>query len=99
MGVLGGVSERTRHPLSPAGEVTCEDGSRCPDGNVCCRDSRGRWGCCPPEQVREGPGAPPGTGPCPQCPGWGEGSCPLSPRRDKARLRAPTPCSVPWGWG
>ncbi|NXR69213.1 GRN protein, partial [Rhadina sibilatrix] len=37
-------------PLSPAGEVKCDERTSCPDGNTCCRLTSGAWGCCPLEQ-------------------------------------------------
>ncbi|NXT29833.1 GRN protein, partial [Syrrhaptes paradoxus] len=38
-------------PLSPAGDVRCDEVTSCPDGNTCCRLSSGAWGCCPLEEA------------------------------------------------
>ncbi|XP_054032602.1 LOW QUALITY PROTEIN: progranulin [Dryobates pubescens] len=45
------TSARPRAALPAAGEVRCEDGTRCPEGNTCCRISQGAWGCCPLEEA------------------------------------------------
>ncbi|NXY91302.1 GRN protein, partial [Alcedo cyanopectus] len=37
--------------LPAAREVTCKDGTKCPEGNTCCPLSLGTWGCCPLEQA------------------------------------------------
>ncbi|KAK2916272.1 hypothetical protein Q8A67_000646 [Cirrhinus molitorella] len=31
--------------------VTCDDTKSCPDGDTCCRNQKGGWGCCPLEQA------------------------------------------------
>ncbi|KAM9457124.1 granulin a [Clarias gariepinus] len=28
-------------------EVPCDDTMTCPEGNTCCKDGKGGWGCCP----------------------------------------------------
>ncbi|NXN96026.1 GRN protein, partial [Rhinopomastus cyanomelas] len=38
-------------PLSPAQDILCKDGLRCPDGNTCCPSGLGVWGCCPLEEA------------------------------------------------
>ncbi|XP_041317904.1 progranulin isoform X2 [Pyrgilauda ruficollis] len=46
---LGGSASLAALPR--AGDVKCDEGTSCPDGNTCCRLSSGAWGCCPLEQA------------------------------------------------
>ncbi|XP_040046250.2 granulin a [Gasterosteus aculeatus] len=39
-------AEPTSSP-SEQGDVVCDDQTRCPDGQTCCRTSATTWGCCP----------------------------------------------------
>ncbi|KAL8175688.1 UNVERIFIED_CONTAM: hypothetical protein K2H54_004749 [Gekko kuhli] len=37
--------------LQKAGYVQCDTEYKCPDGNTCCRQPSGDWGCCPLEEA------------------------------------------------
>ncbi|XP_016047503.2 progranulin isoform X2 [Erinaceus europaeus] len=43
---------RLQKPQAVGTDVSCDDVTRCPPNNTCCRLASGKWGCCPvPEAV------------------------------------------------